>query len=858
MAIEALKVYDPIKKGDVVGNILDQVHSPTYNLKLYMIPLSDNSTAEDSPAPDTSRNTAPTNQAAMQSNNPLSAPPEQTIVLAQTGVTAAQIDNLTISCEGMPGSGTAIITNKIRFDIVQPGAADFLDQIVAAKKYLNIEPSSPEMPLILEVTFKGYSADNEDEDLGGQPITVAGPYRYSLHVSQIDLEITPEGSTYAFDCAVLEAYGYIDSLYRVPKKIESIGTTIEEHIADFEKKVNDYFKANYTLHDIQDEIKIDLSGIKKETNTEYGLSDLSLVTSDNVRAEEINRIMNPELEGKTEDEYKAILESASKDEGNLDIVVSENKVTVREGITISRYITTLLAMNDEFFSKISRKSKPSDPGDSEVEKDKPYVNWVKVNTNVVRLGYDKKRNAYAKKAVYKPVIYATGKTTVQIHPDENKSLTADQIRTRLDWMNVQKAYHYMYTGINDQIISCNIRYNAGVLILQAPAGGVTGEYSTVMAKTISSEAAPSDDLSGQTMAQAARKMSIMEKLAGGINKLFESAREDDIRNVGGILGFAKDQIKDAIINRTGLNAQVMKDVLSVASFADAIFNTQLTATKQNTTSDNIRNTDGSEYTYTPKSSGYLYGVDILAGLQERSDTAEGIKKAQNKAAEARAEHEANSDSQESDNVSVENQTQQANNPNLTEDATYDGTPKNTIFGYIMQQQDNFNADFLINLELEIKGDPWWMGPTDELGYTEVDSPGSDPVTISDPSKYANFLGNDIFILFDMQTPRRYDFNVVDEDGNTGYWSQSGTSYFISGVYRITKLHSDFTGGEFKQTLTLVKETPLQTGKIASEPESTDGDDAQPSSANTNVTQQNNFIDGANIDQQTSDFYNQLQ
>ena len=826
MAIEALKVYDPIKKGDVVGNLLDQIHSPNYNLKLYMIPISasSESTGDAADAGD-DRAVSPTSSSfgEMQSNNPLSAPPEQTIVLAQTGVTAAQIDNLTISCEGMPGGGTAIITNKIRFDIVQPGAADFLDQIIAAKKYLNIEPSTPDMPLILEITFKGYSADNEDEDLGGQPITAAGPYRYSLVISTIDLEITPEGSTYAFDCAVLDAYGYTDSLYRVPKKIESIGTTIEEHVADFEKKINDYFKANYTLYELQDEIKIDLSGIKKESNTEYGLGDLSLVTSDNVRAEEINRIMNPELEGKTEDEYKAILESASKDEGELDIVVSENKITVREGITISRYITTLLAMNDEFFSKISRKAKPSDPGSAEVEKDKPYVNWVKVNSNVVRLGYDKKRNAYAKKAVYKPVIYATGKTTVQIHPDENKSLTSDQVRKRLDWMNVQKAYHYMYTGLNDQIISCNIRYNAGQLILLSPAGGMSGDYSTVMSKTLSSEAAPSDDLTNQTLAQAARQLSVMEKIGGALNKLFDSAREDDIRSIGGLLGFAKDQIKDAIINRTGLNAQVMKDVLSVASLADAIVNTELTATKQNTTSDNIRNTDGSAYTYTPKSSGYLYGADILAGLQERSDTAEGIKAAQDKAAEARSQYEANSDSQESDNVSVENQIQQANNPNLSEDATYDGTPKNTIFGYIMQQQDT-EVSFLINLELEIKGDPWWLGPTDELGYTETESPGSNPVNIDDPSAYANFLGNDIFILFDMQTPRRYDFNVADEDGNTGYWSQSGTSYFISGVYRVLKLESSFSNGEFKQVLNLTKETPLQIGKLDSEPEQTETED----------------------------------
>ena len=43
------------------------------------------------------------------------------------------------------------------------------------------------------------------------------------------------------------------------------------------------------------------------------------------RAEEINRIMNPELEGKTEDEYEDILKQFAKDEGGSDIVVEEKQ-----------------------------------------------------------------------------------------------------------------------------------------------------------------------------------------------------------------------------------------------------------------------------------------------------------------------------------------------------------------------------------------------------------------------------------------------------------------------------------------------------------------------------------------------------
>ena len=64
--------------GDVQGNILDNFQNPTYNLKLYMIP-------------------AEASGGGGWLNGASAAKPEETVVIAQTGVTGVQIDNLDIS-----------------------------------------------------------------------------------------------------------------------------------------------------------------------------------------------------------------------------------------------------------------------------------------------------------------------------------------------------------------------------------------------------------------------------------------------------------------------------------------------------------------------------------------------------------------------------------------------------------------------------------------------------------------------------------------------------------------------------------------------------------------------------------------
>ena len=57
----------------------------------------------------------------------------------------------------------------------------------------------------------------------------------------------------------------------------------------------------------------------------------------------------------------------------------------------------------------------------------------------------------------------------------------------------------------------------------------------------------------------------------------------------------------------------------------------------------------------------------------------------------------------------------------------------------------------------------------------------------------------------------------DEDNNTGYWKPEGTSYFISGVYRMVTVVNNFSGGDYTTELNLNKLTTIKISMLEKHP-----------------------------------------
>ena len=136
---EIPKINDPYV-GEVYGNILDNYHSSTYNLKLYMMRKEFSVEAKDGIA---------------SLDDSLTCEPKDQIILAQTGVTGTLIDNVEVM--SVPSGKGGKITQTISCVIKQPGAANFFDMIVLGRRRLGIPPLSGKgvdaAPFFFEINF---------------------------------------------------------------------------------------------------------------------------------------------------------------------------------------------------------------------------------------------------------------------------------------------------------------------------------------------------------------------------------------------------------------------------------------------------------------------------------------------------------------------------------------------------------------------------------------------------------------------------------------------------------------------------------------------------------------------------------
>ena len=108
---------------------------------------------------------------------------------------------------------------------------------------------------------------------------------------------------------------------------------------------------------------------------------------------------------------------------------------------------------------------------------------------------------------------------------------------------------------------------------------------------------------------------------------------------------------------------------------------------------------------------------------------------------------------------------------------------------------NNNVD-LVNLNLEILGDPYWLV---DSGIANYFSPPAEGTELINEDGTANYEGNDVYIYITFRTPA----DVNDTTGLYNFSKEEVISPF-SGIYKVTRCTSFFEDGVFKQTLRCIR------------------------------------------------------
>ena len=776
----------------VFGNVLDEAVNTSYNLKLYMI--------KDR-----------TSGGGGYVNGAKAAKPEETVVIAQTGVTGVQMDGLTLDFVKDKGNHFAVAAN---FTLIQPGAADLLDQIQAAKVHLGIEAGMyADVPLFLEINFKGYASSLDEEDGAGEPIHVCGPFIYKLTLAKISIAIDDKGSEYEVMCTVGTSNATVDNYFRIPMDTSVSGSTITELVDELQANIKRFREENLTDNDVQDEIEFDIDQLIQTLGDETIVYDIASQKA----AEQVNRLMNAESQGITtkEDFEKALEDDPDSLDGGASVnagIFRNNRINFKEGTDINKFFTTILVMNKKFLEKVNRKINLDDPDMSEDNYDlkKAYTKWYKIEAEMEYLDYDTSRNKYAQKVTYQPMMYDTANELTMTSSVEAQP-GGDNVKSRVkeinESKNLLKAYHYLYTGLNDQILNADIKFDAGQILLLAPGGGKMGDMSTNPNSTAPTAEEAADDKAKNEKAEREGK----QLDVSGVKQALKN--DPSLRQRLKDKGVATQEDLDRMDNDDKLAGDFAKTAVYLANngkdplgFKDQLVGKD--ASSNSPTESDDQRSGGGIKTYKPEPSGFLYASDILAdagGIENvigENQSLTTLRQAANK-----------SPSAEDEDTSPITKTESSKSIVTDGSATNDGTSSATLFGYMFNNVQD--AAILVNMDIGLKGDPWYLGEPTTYEEARVGRTYTGSLEKANRSKPegVSYDFDDNYFLFTMQTPRVRDPDIDEEDNNTGYMDKAGTSYFISGVYMISRVSTVFNGGMFTCDVTGHKQTGLSLAHL---------------------------------------------
>lgn len=849
--IKSPKIYDPYL-GEMYGNILDQYDNPAYNLRLYLkkeqisaaapagaatgnavATQGTNTTPADLAAQGINPNNIPSGNptdpnlanggSSARSDTPATATSPATpgdkniVIVAQTGVTGNQIDNLEI--DGVPDDLGAI---NASFTVVQPGAANLLDQIQYARKYLGAteaELTANDFTMYIDVNFVGYTTDPDNNENDGSATQIIDTITYPLMIRKISVQVNNTGSQYEFTGSILPTVGKNDEIYKLPRDTTIRGSTISEFFTSLETNYNTLLRAQSTEYK-PDEVKFDVSALiqprasASQGPTTVGATPQQLyirnesipTQGDDQTVEGATNPRYPDNTGQNQTDAINAADGASN-AGSTESNLPGVNINLSKGDTIEKIVATILSMNREFRETVTRLSGDmDDPGDREVNDEQTFINWFDIHSQVENLGWDKDRGRYTRRYTYTPYLTRDIRSDVMLTTKEvsfldekgqsfgsERPVTAIATKRLQDLYNagaLHKSYFYIFTGLNDQIINLDISLDNAVTILLPPSGGTAGEFSVTSAPARSNSEPQNRDLSLIPELRAAQDARNKESLVGIFNKIRGLGSEigDRIDSIAQTIDRTPADVAAAITDATGRQARTLVDSLA-ATEAQRLVRALEASNGADAPDTPTTNTEISVTTngvYSPEVSGFLYSEDIV---QPGRFTTEEIEAAGLNVLDTNIPTGAGG---------ATPQTRSVNSPLGGMTST---GPSSVLMGYVYRSRED-GAQFLLNIDLTLRGDPYWLTALSD-GKFEYGKSSPDKTVYPNDTSY--------YFLLTIGTPTQYDYNISDEDENSGYWSDGRTSGYFSGLYMPIKWKNKFSNGVYTTEVSAVKEhsVPLQ-------------------------------------------------
>lgn len=697
-------------------NILDNYDTYTYHWKLFITPLE-----------------------AATTGKVLTT--EAQTIIAESGVSDLTIDRVELNGIAVPsveaGTGTQTI---IKFEIVEPSGAGLLDKMFYQAVSLGIG-NWLVMPCFLQLEFRGRDPVTGQSVISGSPNGLGSlKWVWPIKITNAKANVTNVGTRYEFDAIVYDELAQSNSYFCIQHNTVLTGLkNFGQAMADLQEKLNaDQYEKLIDNYSIPDTYRI---------------------------------IVDPELA-----KIDIALPDANKHTSRgSDFIDFDKKVaTFNTGTGIDKIVDSLLGSTNYFEKNLQSADTRTSTPDS-ANKAAPMRKFWRIVTETKPVAFDMLRQDNAVEITIYIVQYdlglieatpaQTGQTSETLQAAKKRMATYNQKRI------LNKKYNYIFTGLNDQIVSFDLNMNFSFAASLSRFGGVFYDTAT-------SDKGVSQQENARNEQEAADKV---RKVLRFIND------PANAKNVDAELAATQESIKNANIDP--ILKSRYANILAYAKPAERKAYTSQLKRVGGADADGELNRNR------------IYAKSLAeptsAGLSFVSDVDIYSTEAQNAKAIAEASRRGKLRP-----IPFRENTQEINLSSGI-DPTSDAARARTASIFSTALYSTLDASLQI-VKLTIKGDPYWLFPrrlahdVEVLPYKSNMSP-MDAINeiknshIYDPNS-VNLFGTDNFIIIRFRTPRIYN----ETTGVVDPYTEIET---FSGVYRVISIVSKFEMGKFVQELT---------------------------------------------------------
>ena len=498
-------------------------------------------------------------------------------------------------------------------------------------------------------------------------------------------------------------------------------------------------------------------------------------------------------------------------------------MNIKADTPIPEAISSIMGLSYDLIKKGTRLKDPEDP-EGDVNKDQTYLTWFKVG-GTVNYDYDQFSEAshsYKATIEYRIRLIEEARTDIGLSSTELATILDEETTAnRIQEMGIAKEYLYYFTGLNDQIINFDLSFDEAYVITVPIFGKRDHKAQLAYASSSSMNLDEKNNVSidyapNEKVLDSAEKKGLLNffdevsNLVGEGGSLLGTSSESELRaSIGEIAsGLGYDQTDSQIIaeniqDKNNARVKHFQEMLASTDIAQDLVNSVIVKGKiseqanTTTSSDNQEVTNGDEVTNNVP----LFASEIVPGLEgDVADprVSEGYLEVMEK------------DYQRKLQILKRDSGKNKTGPDVPAER---GSIRQTSFAHLMNAHQS-GAISSIQIDMEVRGDPWYMGKGNFYDGNNDEGPTTDSPTVDSTDLAGiSYNGGSNQFLLAIESPRKLDFDTSDEDKNTGLYNYQHLNYTMSGIYIITSATSKFSGGMYTTDITAFQNQAYNMARV---------------------------------------------